>query len=277
MRSFRPQLNFLLLTAVALALSLSLAAVLFVSKKQSRSLESQAYGGAGRMESFPRVILWAWERPERLGFIDPRRVGVAFLAKTLYLRGERVVTRPRLQPLEVPPGTKLVAVVRIESDRKEIPKLSAGQLTKAAEDVSELARLSQVYAVQIDFDARQTERDFYRRLLLELRPRLPDTTALSITALASWCLHDDWLRGLPVDEAVPMLFRMGVDSRNILSGLASGKGFRPTLCRGSSGVSTDEPSDWVPASRHVYVFNPESWSPASVSQTLERYKNEQDS
>ena len=32
---------------------------------------------------------------------------------------------------------------------------------------------------------------------------------LTITALASWCDGDDWIDGLPVADASPMLFRMG--------------------------------------------------------------------
>lgn len=31
--------------------------------------------------SFPRTILWAWERPEDLEFLDPREFAVAFLAQ----------------------------------------------------------------------------------------------------------------------------------------------------------------------------------------------------
>src|SRR5262249_668293 len=55
-----------------------------------------------RMNDLPRVFLWAWERPEDLRFIDLREVGVAFLAETVYLRGERVVVRPRMQSLSLP-------------------------------------------------------------------------------------------------------------------------------------------------------------------------------
>ena len=62
-------------------------------------------------------MLWAWERPEDLRFIDTDRVGVAFLAATAILRGDTVVPRPRMQPLQVPPGTTLKAVVRVEVAR----------------------------------------------------------------------------------------------------------------------------------------------------------------
>src|SRR5260370_36036755 len=69
------------------------------------------------LDRLPKIMLWAWERPEDLSFIDPSKIGVAFLAKTIYLRGERVESRPRLQPLSVPDSTALMAVVRIESNQ----------------------------------------------------------------------------------------------------------------------------------------------------------------
>src|SRR5215472_17073371 len=60
-----------------------------------------------------RLILWAWEMPERLDFIDPSQVAVAYLDQTIYVSDE-VRTRPRVQPMQVSPGTEVVAVVRIE-------------------------------------------------------------------------------------------------------------------------------------------------------------------
>src|SRR5579863_2301895 len=48
------------------------------------------------LPQFPRTMVWAWERPEKLDFIDPREVGVAFLARTVYIRGGVVTVRPRL-------------------------------------------------------------------------------------------------------------------------------------------------------------------------------------
>ena len=81
--------------------------------------------------TLPRVMLWAWERPEDLRSIDPHTTGVAFLAGTVEIRAlnagtagseagvasveATVVLHPRLQPLLVPPGTALMAVVRVET------------------------------------------------------------------------------------------------------------------------------------------------------------------
>ena len=66
---------------------------------------------------FPSMILWAWERPEELEFLDTRRYAVAFLAQTLTLKGDDVGFAPRHQLLRVSPTTELIAVTRIESQK----------------------------------------------------------------------------------------------------------------------------------------------------------------
>jgi len=222
----------------------------------------------GRMSGFPKIILWAWERPEELSFIDTREVGVAFLARTLYLRGEKVIVRPRLQPLRVPTGTVLMAVVRIESNRSEPPKLSSGQRAAVVSAIADLTRIPTVAAIQVDFEATASQRAFYRDLLFDLRRQLPDSMALSITARASWCIYDNWLSGLPVDEAVPMLFRMGPDRSQVLLYLEAGRDFRPAICRHSLGISTDEPVPRLPSGRRVYIFHPHVWSPEAMHKII---------
>jgi hypothetical protein len=224
---------------------------------------------ARRLSPFPKIVLWAWERPEELRFIDPRTVGVAFLARTIYLKGERVIVRPRLQPLSVPDQTALMAVVRIESDRFDPPVLSPDQRAKVVSATTELTNISGVTALQVDFDAVVSERALYREVLLDVRRQLPDSIALSITALASWCMHDQWLSGIPIDEAVPVLFRMGADHRQVVHHLETGGDFRPPLCRASLGISTDEPLPKLPSGRRVYIFHPQAWSPEAVRKALE--------
>jgi hypothetical protein len=213
-----------------------------------------------RRERTPSIILWAWERPEKLDFINPNEIGVAFLAKTLTLQDDRVLIRPRLQPLELAPGTKLIAVVRIESDR---PLLSTTQLEQTATQITNLSKLSSISVVQIDFDATLSERDFYRALLARVRRDLPSSLSLSITALASWCAGDNWLSDLPIDEAVPMLFRMGQFKVN--------QQFTAPVCQSSAGVSIDEPVS-APAVERLYIFNPKPWSRDSLNSALEAFK-----
>ncbi len=166
----------------------------------------------------------------------------------------------------------MIAVARIESDRPAPPTLSSEQSKVAAAEIAELGKLPNVRMVQVDFDATVSERAFYRKLLTELRGNLPPSTLLSITALASWCKGDNWLEGLPIDEAVPMLFRMGVERKQFLSQVAAGEGFTSTPCRASAGVSTDEPLTEPPAVQRLYVFSPTVWSPEAVEQMMNSYK-----
>ena len=217
--------------------------------------------------NFPSRIIWAWERPEELEFLDPSKFGVAFLAQTLILRTDDVIYKPRRQPLKVAPQTKLIAVTRIESQNVTGgPSFLTGtQREKLIERILNTLELPNVSAIQIDFDAAQSERPFYRTLLQELRNNLPDNVPLSMTALASFCVGDRWLEDLPVDEAVPMIFRMGADDRSIKSFLAEGNDFHEPLCRQSYGIAVDEPVETkFDDARRQYVFNVRAWTQQDV-------------
>jgi len=222
---------------------------------------------ADRMSHFPRVILWAWERREDLAFIDPNQTAVAYLARTLELSGDSVIVRPRFQPLTVPPRTILIAVVRIESDRRLPPTLSESQRAEAARIIAGLVNRSPA-AIQIDFDATRSERAFYRDLLDDVRRRIPASMPLSMTALASWCLDDDWISGLPVDEAVPMIYRMGPDAKEISAYLRGGGQFAPTFSRNSIGLSLGAQVAGLASGKRVYLFSPHPWTAESVRNAI---------
>ena len=104
-----------------------------------------------------------------------------------------------------------------------------------ARAITSTAALPRVVAVQIDFDATLSQRPMYRALLHAVRRELPPGMPLSITALASWCMQDDWLDDLPIDEAVPMLFRMGPTEQS------SHPRLRAPACGAAIGTSLDEP------------------------------------
>jgi hypothetical protein len=220
------------------------------------------------LSSFPPIIVWAWERPESLDFIDTQAVGIAFLARTLYLRGPEVIVRPRLQPFSAPHGTKLMAVVRMVADRWRPPDLSASQQDMATAAIAEVSGLAGIQALQVDFDATVSQRGFYRDVLQQLRRHLPASMPLSMTALASWCIFDDWLTGLPVDEVVPMVFRMGADHHRVRRYLAEDD-FRAAACRRSVGISTDELLPTVRGGRRLYIFHPHAWRPEAMTRILE--------
>ena len=257
-------------TLVILASSVFLIASLIVGLTKARSLINRrnAVAVTTRNNAMPRVVLWAWERPTDLRFINPREVGVAFLARTIRLRANEVTIRPRLQPLNLPEATTVMAVARVEIDRVDKAELSETQRDKLAAAIVEMSQLPNISQIQIDFDATKSEREFYRNVIFDVRKRLPSHVGLSITALASWCAHDNWLSDLPIDEAVPMLFRMGVEEKQFSNRLESGDDFEAAPCRQSYGVSTDEPRGNLSRDRRLYVFNPNPWTEASVRRIL---------
>ena len=220
-----------------------------------------AFKPKDRLPGFPSVMLWSWEHPDDLRFIDPRSTGLAFLAGSIWLSTERAEWRPRLAEVLYPPGTPLMAVVRFESPVD-------GGLPDRAEVIQQLlraSRLTGVRAMQIDFDARESQRTWYAALLRELRTALPQSMPVVITALVSWCDRDDWLRDLPVADASPMIFRMGTD-------VQAPPDFLAPLCQGSVGVSTDELPARIPSGRRIFFFHPGHWTLATYQAVMSQAK-----
>jgi Protein of unknown function (DUF3142). len=212
------------------------------------------------LPGFPPLVLWAWERPENLSYLVPSATGVAYLIATVLIIDSQISIRPRMQPLVVPPGTALLAVVRIE-DRGHGASVQA--ISNAIADLTDYTRFR---GLQIDYDAPKSRRDFYRDILLALRTRLPQNVPLEMTALVSWCQDDRWFRGAPIVEAVPMFFRMGVDPHSPRESL------KEPLCQSSFGLSTDEFYIPVPRVRRVFVFSRHPWTESSYRAILQASK-----
>ena len=238
-------------------------AVIAVIPILALALQSPSFsaGGGRAFDRVPQLVLWAWERPTDLRGLRAD-VGVAFLAQTIVVRGGRVDVVPRRQPLRVSDGTPLIAVTRIEVPARESAALTPAALERMARAIAETAR-PRITAVQIDFDATASQRLAYRDLLRRIRDAMGPDVPLSMTALASWCAGDAWLEGLPVDEAVPMVFQMGPAEPRLRDGTADF--IRAPACRGAVGTSLDEPVALPGDGRRIYVFNPAPWSDASIA------------
>jgi hypothetical protein len=143
---------------------------------------------------------------------------------------------------------------------------------RIADQIVRITQNPGVSAVQIDFDARSTERPFYSALLQHLRERLPNTLPISITALASWCIGDTWISPLPIDQAVPMLFRMGPGGADVRRYLSTGRDFRLDVCRDSAGIATDESLPALPSGRQVFIFSPKPWTSSTAARILEQLR-----
>ncbi len=206
----------------------------------------------------PRVVLWAWERPEDLRFLAGRAVDVAFLLSTLELTGTNVYEHPRRQPLHLPPGVTLKATVRLEMRRgASLADFTPERLHDLAERLATLVHRPDVTALQLDFDARESEQEAYVSLLQQTRRLLPAAMPLSITGLASWCVQGSWLERAPVDEVVPQLFRMGPDASTFRARFARGL---PRPCKGSVGLALDEWQPVPPGVSTLYLFSPRPWT-----------------
>jgi hypothetical protein len=211
----------------------------------------------------PGVMLWAWQRAENLSFIDTRTTGVAYLAGTARILPNGFPEfEPRLQPLSLRPGTPALAVVRIESSAPH----ARAQIAPLVQALSQVVHQPAIRGLQIDFDARVSERAFYRSLLHTLKKQSP--VPIGVTALASWCESDRWLEGTDIAEAVPMFFRMGQDEAHNMQVTNS-------LCASSIGLSTDEP--WPlhrpPGLQRIYVFSPRAWNGDMYARALRRIDN----
>ena len=247
--------------------AISAAAVVLSLTAWAFSRSPQA--DADSLAPLPMVLLWAWERPENFSFLKQDEAGVVVLAGTIVLRGDVVEVRPRMQPVVIPAGVAAFPVIRIETDRADRPRLSAEQRREVVAALLAMVKGREIQVLQIDFDAVVSERNFYRALLQGLRESLPRGTGLSMTALASWCLGDPWVADLPVDEAVPMLFEMGVDEGEAVEVLSRRGDFTAEVCRHSVGVSAKEMPSWLPEGRRIYWFDYQPWSEESFGRAVE--------
>jgi hypothetical protein len=220
-----------------------------------------------RLVSMPDRVVWAWERPEDLKFVDPGRAAVAVLDRTIVLSADAIDVRLRRQPLRLQPHTRVIAVVRIEGSSTA---LSAWLRDRTVRAIAAAAGRG-VRAVQIDFDATFSQRPMYEDLLRDVRAAIPGWMPLGITALTSWC-SERWVDTLPIDEAVPMLFRMGVDGPDVRRRLSRREPFVAGRCATSLGLSTDEPIDLDIAGRRVYLFHPRPWTRGALDDAEARLR-----
>jgi hypothetical protein len=209
-----------------------------------------------RMNSLPRVTLWAWERREDFRALKGQPIAIAYLDQTITI-GTNVQRQVRRDPVVFPASSVRMPVIRIETSPQAL--LTDANRDGTVNSILLSAHEPGIAALQIDFDATRSQRMFYRGLLYKLREQMPAELPLSITGLASWCSWDDgWLRDLPVDEVVPMHFRMEPDRRRAPESAGDFR-IRAPLCMHSIGVSTTEPWPSMMAGERIYVFSDNGW------------------
>lgn len=208
----------------------------------------------------PARLLWAWERPEDLRWL-PADVGVAYVASTVLLRGGDALVHPRSAPLLLAAGVATVPVLHVDASWRMPPALSERQLGRIVQEALRLAQRGNRGVLQLDFEVRRSQRPFLARTMAEIRRQLDPRIALSVTALASWCLDDAWLPAGVADEVVPMAFRMGPGQHALRERLQR-QGFSQPVCRAAAGYASDEAPLRSLAARGYY-FSPRPWTAAA--------------
>ena len=219
-----------------------------------------------------RPVLWAWERPEDLRFAGPG-AEVAVQTGFVVLTGDAVFARGRRFPVRMQ-GQPSTALVHVQIDHHRPLAWTAGQRREAAAAVLAFGRRLGARRLQVDFEVRASERQVLLDLLGDVRRGLPRGSSLSMTALASWCETESWVAKAPVDEIVPMLFRMGPGGRALRATLAHGADFAEPRCRAAYAISTDTPLPRAPAGRRIYLFSPRAWTARdyqSVTEEIARW------
>lgn len=208
------------------------------------------------------LILWAWERPEDLRFAGPE-VEIAVQTGFVDIAGGGFTAHGRRFPLLVahPPAT---ALVHVQIDPARPVQWTPALRARVAAAVLHYAAAIPAPRVQVDFEVRASEHRILLDLLADVRRGLPRGTILSMTAIASWCDTEAWLAAAPVDEIVPMLFRMR-GGEGLKKRLAAGGDFRNPRCRAALGVASDSPIPRAPPGRRVYLFSPASWTAADFA------------
>lgn len=238
-------------------------------------------GQTKALESKPPLMLWSWQKPDNLSILNPllvksKKLGVAFLTARITVDSEKISLDPRLSRLQLPQGIYKEAVVRIEVKALPVPPARPALIDRLVErTLTSALGHTKVNAVQIDFDSRVNQREFYKDFLARLRQRLPGTVALNMTALASWVQGDRWLEdknksnatpSVPsVQAVVPMFFTLGSGKQEALEGLAKRlpEGFNGINCIGLS--LSDDAGAKVIGERikhfdRVYLFCSPGWN-----------------
>lgn len=207
----------------------------------------------------PQAIAWLWKDAAIPAW---SRGTVAVVDRHVWLLGDKVLVRPGARPRRLPPGAAVIPVVHVELDPLRPPASLARAQTAVVEAMRAAARATTSGWVQLDLEARPSQRADYRELVRQVRATLPRQVKLSVTALAWWCRSDAWLDGLAADEVVPMFFRMGRDNAPLRAIVAGQPARLNPLCRGgSAGFSRQEPfaRDVSARYRRTYWFDETGW------------------
>lgn len=205
------------------------------------------------------AVAWLWKDASVPAF---SRGAVAVVDRHIWLAGDKVLVRPGARPRALVRATRVIPVVHVEIDPLRPPATLRQARPIVLEAMRSAARATTAGWIQLDLEARPSQRVEYRALVQDIRAALPHEIKLSVTALAWWCRSGAWLDGLAADEVVPMFFRMGRDNAPLRDIVARRPGALHPLCRsGSAGFSRQEAfaHDVTARYRRTYWFDETGW------------------
>lgn len=214
-------------------------------------------------------VAWLWDEARLPAWSAGE---AAVLQRHILLTGDRVLTRPRMRRAPLLPATLVTPVVHVEVSIVNPPTNMEASRAAIVQAMREAARRSSSGRVQLDMEARPSQRHFYKSLVRELRAILPADVKLSVTALAWWCRTPDWLDDLAADEVVPMFFRMGKDKAKMRELVATAPEQLHVRCRGpSAGFSPQEPFDQAVSARYQrnYWFDYHAWKSSTPGSPMQ--------
>lgn len=205
------------------------------------------------------AVAWLWRDAPVPAWSRPT---VAVVDRHIWLAGDKVLVRPGARPRRLPEDTRVIPVVHVEIDALRPPASLQPARAVVIEAMRKAARATTSGWVQLDLEARPSQRADYRALVNSIHDSLSHGVRLSVTALGWWCRSPSWLDGLKADEVVPMFFRMGRDNAALRDIVGSRPQLLHPLCRtGSAGFSRQESFAPAVAARYrrTYWFDEKGW------------------
>jgi hypothetical protein len=200
-------------------------------------------------------VAWLWDGAALPAWSQQE---AAVLQRHILLSGDNALTRPRSG---WPPASRITPVVHVEVSTVNPPIDIERRRAMIVRAMHEAADASTSGWVQLDMEAKPSQRVFYRSLVRQLRSELPPHIKLSVTALAWWCRSPAWLDDLGADEVVPMFFRMGKDGARMRDLVEHSPAALHASCRDVAGFSPQEAfAPQVTARyRKTYWFDRYAW------------------
>ncbi|MCS6764253.1 MAG: hypothetical protein MO853_10145 [Candidatus Protistobacter heckmanni] len=128
-------------------------------------------------------ITWLWDQAALPTWSQGK---TAVLIQHILLSGRAVLELPRRDAPELPAGVRVTLRLHVEVSTVVPPVSIADSRETILHAMDRAARISTSGWVQLDMEARPSQRAFYRELVAEIRARLPTGVRLSVTALAWW-------------------------------------------------------------------------------------------